>query len=112
MVKLILRVRYKSRSWIPMVPCGPTVMFAILFVLFTYIIPIFGDGKDGIILITSIVLWNFFNRNYYEVEVELSRSSGNLLRKVNIPRYLLSISSTLYHLSTAINSLVIIVLRW
>lgn len=88
----------------------PLFMFAILFVLFTYIIPISkGNEHYGIILLTGIVLWNFFN----ETTMMGSNSvvaNGDLLRKVSIPRYLIVLASSISALiNLAINSLVIIV---
>lgn len=72
----------------------PLFMFAILFVLFTYIIPI-GEGVEhyGVILLLGIVLWNFFTETTV-LGAGSVISNGDLLRKINIPRYLVVIASS------------------
>ena len=73
----------------------PLFLFAILYVVFTYIIPL---GKDvehfSVYLLLGIVLWNFF------VETTVQGASsvvarGELIRKISIPRYLTVIASSL-----------------
>lgn len=73
----------------------PLFLFAILYVVFTYIIPL---GKDvehfPVYLLLGIVLWNFFTET-----TVLGASSvvarGDLIRKISIPRYLVVLASSL-----------------
>lgn len=88
----------------------PLFMFAILYILFTYIIPI-GKGNPhyGVILLTGIVIWNFFSE-----ATNLGANSvvvnGNLLRKISIPRYLIVFSSSISALiNLSINMMVVVV---
>lgn len=88
----------------------PLFMFAILFVLFTYIIPISkGYEHYGIMLLTGIVMWNFFSETT-TMGANSVVNNGDLLRKISIPRYLMVLTSSMSALiNLAINSLVIIV---
>ncbi|MDQ5982096.1 MAG: type transport system permease protein [Patescibacteria group bacterium] len=88
----------------------PLFMFAILFVLFTYIIPISkGHEHYGIMLLTGIVMWNFFSETT-TMGANSVVNNGDLLRKISIPRYLMVLTSSMSALiNLAINSLVIIV---
>lgn len=88
----------------------PLFMFAILFILFTYIIPI---GKEvhhyGVILLTGVVLWNFFSETTTMGAASIV-SNGDLLRKINIPRYLIVLASSVSALiNLGLNMIVIIV---
>lgn len=73
----------------------PLFMFAILFVLFTYIIPI-GNGIEhyGVILLLGIVLWSFFTETT-TIGAGSVVSNGDLMRKINIPRYLVVVASSM-----------------
>lgn len=72
----------------------PLLLFAVLYVLFTYLAPI-GQGVEhyGVSLLLGIVLWNFFTETTI-----LGSSSvvarGDLLRKVSMPRYLVVLASS------------------
>lgn len=88
----------------------PLFLFAILYVVFTYIIPL---GKDvphySVYLLLGIVLWNFFT----EATIQGAGSvvaRGDLIRKVSIPRYLVVISSTLSALINLGLSLVVVMI--
>ncbi len=81
----------------------PLFIFLILYVVFVRFIPL---GKDvphyPVYLLTGIILWTFF--------VEVTTSSvksivdrGDLLRKINFPRYVIVISSSL---SSSINLMI------
>lgn len=95
MVRTDFKVRYQGSllgyMWSLL---KPLMLFAILYVVFTYIIPL---GKDvphySVYLLTGIVLWNFFIES-----TNLGASSivarGDLIRKIRIPRYLVVISSS------------------
>lgn len=88
----------------------PLFMFAILFVLFTYIIPI-GQGVEhyGVILLLGIVLWNFFTETTVMGAGSII-SNGDLIRKINIPRYLVVIASSVSALiNLGLNLIVVII---
>ena len=73
----------------------PLLLFAVLYVLFTYIAPI---GKDvehyGVMLLVGIVFWNFFSETTM-VGASSVVAHGDLIRKVSIPRYLVVIASAI-----------------
>lgn len=73
----------------------PLMLFAVLYVVFTRIIPL-GRGIPHypVYLLLGIVAWTFF------VEATVSGmhsivSRGDLIRKINIPKYVIVISTTL-----------------
>lgn len=70
----------------------PLLMFAVLYVLFTYIAPI---GKDvehyGVSLLIGIVFWNFFQETTMMGASSIVEN-GELIRKISIPRYLIVIA--------------------
>lgn len=72
----------------------PLFMFAILYVVFTYVFKI-GDGVEHypVYLLLGIVLWNFFTE---ATMTGLSSivASGDLIRKISIPRYLIVVASS------------------
>lgn len=72
----------------------PLFMFAILYIVFTYIFQI-GKGVEyyPVYLLMGIVLWSFFQE---ATMTGLSSivASGDLIRKISIPRYLIVISSS------------------
>lgn len=72
----------------------PLLLFAILYVIFTYIVPI---GKSiehySVILLLGVVLWSFFSE-VTSVGAESVVASGDLIRKISIPRYLVVLASS------------------
>lgn len=72
----------------------PLFMFLILFVVFTYVIPL---GKTvphyAVQLFIGIILWNFFHEAT-TIGLGSVVSSGDLLRKISIPRYLVVVASS------------------
>jgi len=72
----------------------PLLLFAILYIIFTYIVPI---GKDiehyPVILLLGVVLWSFFSE-VTTVGAGSIVASGDLLRKISIPRYLVVLASS------------------
>ena len=72
----------------------PLFMFAILYGVFTYVFKI-GDGVEHypVYLLLGIVLWNFFTE---ATMTGLSSivGSGDLIRKISIPRYLIVVASS------------------
>ena len=86
----------------------PLFLFAILYVLFTYILPM-GEGVEhyGVILLVGIVLWSFFSETTM-MGANSIVANGDLIRKINIPRYLIVISSSLSALiNLSINFIVV-----
>lgn len=71
----------------------PLFMFAILYIVFTQVFKV-GDGIEHypVYLLLGIVLWNFFTE---ATTTGLSSivDSGELIRKISIPRYLIVIAS-------------------
>jgi ABC-2 type transport system permease protein len=72
----------------------PLLLFAVLYILFTYIAPI-GQGVQhyGVSLLLGIVLWNFFSETTM-VGASSVVANGDLIRKISIPRYLVVIASS------------------
>lgn len=88
----------------------PLFTFIILFAVFTYVIPL---GKTiphyAIQLFIGVVFWNFFSE---ATATGLSSvvSSGDIIRKISIPRYLIVIAGTVSSLiNLALNLLVLFV---
>lgn len=88
----------------------PLFLFAILYVVFMYIIPL---GKDiehyPVYLLTGIVLWNFFTETTM-IGATAVVARGDLIRKISIPRYLVVIASSLSALINLGLSLVVVVI--
>ena len=88
----------------------PLFLFAVLYVVFVYIIPL---GKDvehfPVYLLTGVILWNFFAEATTQGSLAIV-SRGELIRKISIPRYLLVISSSVSALINLGLSLVVLVM--
>jgi len=86
----------------------PLFLFAILYIVFTYIIPL---GKDiehySVYLLLGIVLWNFFTETTV-IGASSVVARGDLIRKISIPRYLTVIASSLSALINLGLSLIIV----
>lgn len=88
----------------------PLLLFAILYVIFTYIVPI---GKSiehySVILLLGVVLWSFFSE-VTSVGAESVVASGDLIRKISIPRYLVVLASSFSALINLGLSLVVVLI--
>lgn len=86
----------------------PLLLFAVLYILFTYIAPI-GQGVQhyGVSLLVGIVLWNFFSETTM-VGASSIVANGDLLRKVSIPRYIVVLSSSFSALINLCLSMVVV----
>lgn len=88
----------------------PLFMFAVLYILFTYIAPI---GKDiphfGISLLLGIVFWNFFSETTMIGATSIV-AHGELIRKISIPRYLIVIASSASALINLCLSMIVVVI--
>lgn len=86
----------------------PLFLFAILYIVFTYIIPL---GKDvehyPVYLLLGIVLWNFFSETT-TIGASSVVARGDLIRKISIPRYLVVIASSLSALINLGLSLIVV----
>lgn len=72
----------------------PLFLFAILYVVFTFILPL---GKEvehyPVYLLLGIVLWNFFTEATM-IGAGSVVARGDLIRKISIPRYLVVLASS------------------
>lgn len=86
----------------------PLLLFAVLYILFTYIAPI-GKGVEhyGVALLMGIVLWNFFSETTM-IGASSVVANGDLIRKISIPRYLVVVASSVSALINLSLSLVIV----
>ena len=111
MVSTDFKVRYQGSAlgyvWSLL---KPLMLFAILYIVFTYIIPL---GKDiahyPVYLLTGIVLWNFFAETTLLGATSIV-AKGDLIRKISIPRYLIVIASSLSALINLSLNMVVIVI--
>lgn len=73
----------------------PLFLFAILYIVFTYIFP-FGKGVEHfpVYLLIGVVMWNFFNEATMIGATSIV-ANGDLIRKISIPRYLVVVASSL-----------------
>jgi len=73
----------------------PLFLFVILYVFFVYILKI-GQGIEnwGVALLLGIVLWNFF-QEVVNQGLKSVVSSGGIIRKINFPKYIIVMSTSL-----------------
>lgn len=88
----------------------PLLMFAVLYVLFTYVAPI-GKGVEhyGVSLLIGVVLWNFFQETTMMGASSIVEN-GDLIRKISIPRYLIVIARSVSALINLGLSLIVVVI--
>jgi len=88
----------------------PLFLFAILYVVFTYIIPL-GKGVEHypVYLLTGVVLWSFFVEATSMGTISVVMR-GDLIRKISIPRYLVVVASSLSALINLGLSLIVILI--
>ncbi len=109
MVRTDFKVRYQNSvlgyMWSLL---KPLFLFAILYVVFTYIIPLGkGVAHYPVYLLTGIVMWNFFVESTM-IGASSIVARGDLIRKVRIPRYLVVISSSMSALINLSLSLLVV----
>lgn len=86
----------------------PLFLFAILYIVFTYIIPLGkGVAHYPVYLLAGIVLWNFFVESTM-IGASSVVARGDLIRKIRIPRYLVVLSSSLSALINLGLSLIVV----
>jgi ABC-2 type transport system permease protein len=114
MVSADFKVRYQSSAlgylWSVL---RPLFMFAILYVVFTFI---FKAGKGiphyPVYLLLGIVIWNFFTETTI-IGMGSVVGKGDLIRKISIPRYLTVLSSSVSALiNLGINLLVVLLVAF
>lgn len=86
----------------------PLFLFAILYYIFTFIMPI-GEGVEhyAVGLLLGIVFWNFFSEAT-TIGASSIVSNGDLIRKISVPRYLVVLSSLFSALINLLLSLIIV----
>lgn len=86
----------------------PLLLFLVLYIIFVYIIPL-GKGVPHfpVYLLTGVIFWNFFAESTSQ-GLSSVVARGDLIRKINIPKYLLIFSSTILALINLALSLVVL----
>lgn len=87
----------------------PLMLFCVMYVVFVKFLR-FSDGTDTfpLVLLLGISMWNFFTES---TSMGLSSiiSRGDLLRKVNFPKYIIVVSATINALICMLINLVVVV---
>jgi len=98
----------------------PLFLFAIMYVVFGYLIRLGSIEHYSVYLLLGIVLWNFFSEATNQGMSSII-SRGDLLRKINFPKYIIVLSATISALVNLLLNLVVVavfmivngvVLRW
>lgn len=86
----------------------PMMLFAIMYAVFVHFLR-FGDGIDhfAVTLLLGIVLWTFFlEATNQGMQAIVNR--GDLIRKINFPKYIIVISGTISALINLLLNLVVV----
>ena len=86
----------------------PLMLFAIMYVVFVHFLR-FGDGIEHypVVLLLGIVLWTFFNEATSQ-GMSAIVSRGDLIRKINFPKYIIVISGTISALINLVFNLTVV----
>ncbi len=86
----------------------PLMLFAIMYVVFVHFLR-FGEGLDhfAVSLLLGIVLWTFFTEATSQ-GMQAIVGRGDLIRKINFPKYIIVISATLSALINFVLNLVVV----
>lgn len=86
----------------------PLFLFAILYVFFVKILGVGAEIENwGIALLLGIVLWNFFSEVVNQ-GLKSIVNSGGIIRKINFPKYIIVVSTSLSaFINLAINLVVV-----
>lgn len=111
MVRTDFKLRYQSSVlgylWSLL---KPLFLFTILYVVFTMIL---GIGDDipayGVYKLLGVLLWSFFSESTNRSITSITGKS-NLIRKINIPKYLVVLASVLNSFANFLLSSVIIII--
>lgn len=111
LVKTDFKLRYEG-SVLGMVwsALKPLLMFAVLYIVFVHFLR-FGEGIPffAVSLLLAIVLWNFFSETTGQGMKAIVSNSG-ILRKINIPKYIIVVSTSVSALINLGISLVIVLI--
>lgn len=87
----------------------PLFLFSVLYVIFVYIIPLGNEVEHfPVYLLTGIIFWNFFSESTIQGLIAVV-ARGDLIRKINLPKYLLVFSSALSALINLFFGLVVLI---
>lgn len=88
----------------------PLMLFAIMYTVFVHFLR-FGEGIDhfAVSLLLGIVMWNFFSEATNQGMQSIVQR-GDLLRKINFPKYILVISATVSALINFILNLFVVLI--
>jgi len=88
----------------------PLMLFAIMFVVFVHFLR-FGEGVQhfAVSLLLGIVLWTFFTEATNQ-GMQAIVGRGDLIRKINFPKYIIVISGTISALINLAFNLVVVVI--
>lgn len=88
----------------------PLFLFAILYVFFVEILHI---GKEiphwGVALLLGVVMWNFFSE-VVKQGLKSVVSSGGIIRKINFPKYIIVVSTSLSAVINLVINLIVVVI--
>lgn len=111
LVKTDFKLRYEG-SALGMVwsALKPLLMFGVLYVVFVHFLK-FGEGIPffAVSLLLAIVLWNFFSETTSQ-GMRAIVDNGGILRKINIPKYVLVVSTSMSALINLGISLIIVLI--
>lgn len=86
----------------------PLFLFAILYVFFVEILKI---GKEiphwGVALLLGIVMWNFFSE-VVQQGLKSIVNSGGIIRKINFPKYIIVVSTSLSAIINLLINLIVV----
>jgi ABC-2 type transport system permease protein len=84
------------------------MLFAIMYLVFVHFLR-FGEGIDhfAVALLLGIVLWTFFNEATNQ-GMQAIVGRGDLIRKINFPKYIIVISGTISALINLVLNLVVV----
>lgn len=86
----------------------PLFLFAIMYFVFGFIFDFRGDVEHfSVYLLTGIVLWSFFTEATNQ-GLQAITNRGDLIRKINFPKYIIIISGTTSALINLLINLVVI----
>lgn len=88
----------------------PLLLFTVIYIIFARIIPLGEDIENyPIYLLTGIIFWNFFSEATSQGLTSIV-ARGDLIRKINLPKYLLVFSTTLSSLINLCFGLIVLFL--
>lgn len=88
----------------------PLFLFGIIYIFFTVILGI-GRGVEnwGVALLLGIVMWSFF-QEVVKQGLKSIRSNGGVIRKINFPKYIVVVSTSLSAIINLLINLVVVVI--